>query len=458
MLNTQLDSLGQFIGSKQENINGGTLFSDPATGEQRYTQRPAGYYNTSTPDVTYKPAFTDTGKLTPDGMKIMSDGTLIPTTTPGTVSSSGVYNEAAGANDKINRQTDIYNTLQQSLKQENDSLLAGIEADYNAKNQAMIEAQKGEKATEAAAQYKLGQSGTAYGFSQIKANDLKRNSELQALMSEKQSLLAKAKRAYASDNIKLYSTYIDKIDKLDEEYYQRDRQNKLDKAKEIQDLLSNEREDKKMKFDEYKFQTGEARLNRTQDLAETKFNYDVTQDMETKTLDNIKRMAESGIDLKSLSDEEISKLEHDAGLTPGSFEAFFSRIQDEADYGNKMDELKMEQLKAQISRTHQLSRGGGGAEKMSEEEKAFQKDLSIAISNISEDKNNWGSSWNYMYSMYRSALEQAAKEQGTTPNAVLDQLLNKELLNPDTTEEDDKGNWVDSISNWYHGIVNSNQQ
>jgi hypothetical protein len=79
-------------------------------------------------------------------------------------------------------------------------------------------------------------------LAQTKQNDLKRNAELQALLSEKESLISKARMAYNSDNIKLYSTYIDKIDKLDEDYYQRQRQAKIDRINEYIDLSKEKRE------------------------------------------------------------------------------------------------------------------------------------------------------------------------------------------------------------------------
>lgn len=116
---------------------------------------------------------------------------------------------------------------------------------------------------------------------------------------------------------------------------------------------------RRYELDVEKFFTGEERLQRAQDLDENKFNYQISKDMETKALESIKRMAESKIDIASLSDEEIRRMEYEAGLEEGTFEAFYDNILEKALYGETMDGLEMDQLKAQISRNKQLSSGSG---------------------------------------------------------------------------------------------------
>lgn len=62
---------------------------------------------------------------------------------------------------------------------------------------------------------------------------------------------------------------------------------------------------------------------------------------ETDVIDEIKRLAESGIDMASLSDEEIADFETRGGLTKGSFEAFFSSLQEAQRAKDLGDEIKL---------------------------------------------------------------------------------------------------------------------
>lgn len=109
------------------------------------------------------------------------------------------------------------------------------------------------------------------------------------------------------------------------------------------------------------FNVGEARAQKNQDLQEEKWAKEVTDDTKKETLDNIKRMAESGINLNQLSEDEINTLEILSGIQEGTFEAFYSRLVDQVKQGDTLDDLKVEKAKldiesakASIARTRQL--------------------------------------------------------------------------------------------------------
>ncbi len=112
------------------------------------------------------------------------------------------------------------------------------------------------------------------------------------------------------------------------------------------------RAQQKLEFDVEKFNIGEARAQRTADLAEAKFNYTITQDIEDRTIENIKNMANSRIALEQLSDEQITKLEYEAGMEPGTFEAFYSKLGEDAAQGDLIDDLKVQQMKASIANSY----------------------------------------------------------------------------------------------------------
>ncbi len=102
---------------------------------------------------------------------------------------------------------------------------------------------------------------------------------------------------------------------------------------------------------------------------------------------------------------------------------------------------------------YKASTGGGGAvnDKDNAETVAFKKDLSTALGNLSADPSTWGQQWNYMFSRYRGDLEAGASEQGISAQAFLDQLLNKEMFNPEKKEEGG-GGIFSGIQSWYNSL------
>ena len=118
---------------------------------------------------------------------------------------------------------------------------------------------------------------------------------------------------------------------------------------------ADERLQMRLGFDVEKFKIGEERLNRSADLAESKFIQDVTKEERKTTLENITNMANSLIPLDQFDDERINDLEHRAGLEPGSFEAFYDSLVSDAEQGDLIDDLTIQQKIASINRTNQLT-------------------------------------------------------------------------------------------------------
>ena len=116
-----------------------------------------------------------------------------------------------------------------------------------------------------------------------------------------------------------------------------------------------ERLQMRLGFDVEKFKIGEERLNRSAYLAESKFIQDVTKEERKTTLENITNMANSLIPLDQFDDERINDLEHRAGLEPGSFEAFYDSLVSDAEQGDLIDDLTIQQKIASINRTNQLT-------------------------------------------------------------------------------------------------------
>ncbi len=138
----------------------------------------------------------------------------------------------------------------------------------------------------------------------------------------------------------------------------------LDFAKEQRIALEGQQQEARLQdrlqFDKDKFIVGEERLNRTQALAEAKFGQQVSEAERANTLDAIKSSADGRVFLEGFTDEEITNLEINAGLIPGTFEAFYSGLLRDAERGELIDDLKIQKSIADITRTKQLSSGGGG--------------------------------------------------------------------------------------------------
>lgn len=108
----------------------------------------------------------------------------------------------------------------------------------------------------------------------------------------------------------------------------------------------------KFGLDIVKFEDGQARFERTQGLTELKEFRIASEEQRERLLDDITRMAESGIALEQLSDEQINQFEIAAELPSGTFEAFYQRISDDVARGELLDELKINKAKADIANVY----------------------------------------------------------------------------------------------------------
>ena len=108
----------------------------------------------------------------------------------------------------------------------------------------------------------------------------------------------------------------------------------------------------KFGLDIVKFEDGQARFERTQALTEIKEFRIASEEQRERLLDDITRMAESGIALEQLSDEQINQFEIAAELPSGTFEAFYQRISDDVARGELLNELKINKAKADIANVY----------------------------------------------------------------------------------------------------------
>jgi len=138
----------------------------------------------------------------------------------------------------------------------------------------------------------------------------------------------------------------------------------LQKSRLGLDIVQEERtaaeQERRFEFDIAKFDIGEERLQRSQNLDIAKFERDITEDTQSDTLDNISRMANSRIPLDEFSDKKIRELEVKAGLEAGTFESFYSSLEEGVQRGDILNELDLQQKVATLNRTKKLAAGGSG--------------------------------------------------------------------------------------------------
>ena len=107
------------------------------------------------------------------------------------------------------------------------------------------------------------------------------------------------------------------------------------------------------------FNSGEERFKRIQSIDEERFKQEVSEYDRKRALEKIQQMASGIIDIKSMSEEDITSLEYEAGMIPGTFEAFYNSLVEDVAMGKEISALEIEQKKAQISRTYALSANTG---------------------------------------------------------------------------------------------------
>lgn len=127
-----------------------------------------------------------------------------------------------------------------------------------------------------------------------------------------------------------------------------------------QQSFQNQLQLERLGFDVAKFNAGEERASRTANLQELKFAQDISEQERQNVLDNIAALANAGIGPEQLTDEELTLMEVAGGFPSGSLEAIFEKAQRDAQFGEVMDAVKLQQAQAQLSRTQQLTAGGTG--------------------------------------------------------------------------------------------------
>ena len=134
----------------------------------------------------------------------------------------------------------------------------------------------------------------------------------------------------------------------------------------------------KLGLDIAQFNEGTRRWEATQAMEEEEWLRDMSSEDRETALEDIARMANSGIPLSSLSDEDITQLETIAELPSGTFEAWYNKLSADAKMGEEVDRLNMQKLRVDIMRTTQLASGSTGTGKGSDDDKIstdFNTDL-----------------------------------------------------------------------------------
>ena len=177
----------------------------------------------------------------------------------------------------------------------------------------------------------------------------------------------------------------------------------------------------KFGLDIVKFEDGQARFERTQGLTELKEFRIASEEQRERLLDDITRMAESGIALEQLSDEQINQFEIAAELPSGTFEAFYQRISDDVARGELLDELKINKAKADIANVYSTIQ--------KREEDAGLKDRFLTI----EEADRFNVPMGTLLSEVFGEIIPPKEEAGLTPSQIA--TANRQLLD-DVTNVD----------------------
>lgn len=318
------------------------------------------------------------------------------------------YNPPAKTADEVNKNPSMVGDIKPNIPDSGtptaDSLLKDIqtpmglediratEAARKAEIARQAEALFAPKITEAKATGELnlgsarGQLGESrgLGFSSAEASYI---GSIQKEIDNRVSEIEKAKEDYiANGNFKAWEAAENSIAQLREF-----NNNLLIKKAELTVNLMQEKRageaqglaEKKFAYDVEKeqrdFEVGQERFDRTQAVQEGWLMRSLTEDDKKQSQENIISMANSGIQLDQITDEQRTELETKAGYEPGSFEAIYNRAFDQARLGDTMDMLKLNQLQTQVTKSKQSGGGAGGGKTKLE---GIDKDLDIASNMI----------------------------------------------------------------------------
>lgn len=202
--------------------------------------------------------------------------------------------------------------------------------------------------------------------------------------------------------------------------------------------------DRKFALDVAQFEDGQSRFDRTQSVQEGWLNRSITEDMKKDAKDNILNLAKSGIPISELTDEDITELEIRAGYEPGSFEAIYNTLAEDAAAGKVIDNLKLQQLELsvkQAQKNYNKPIGGTKPETL----KGFDADLDQAANLIIKAEQAGGGSASS--DSYWNTVKQLSKASSLSESDVDSMLINainqKKGITYNSSQQSDVSDFVD---------------
>ncbi len=225
---------------------------------------------------------------------------------------------------------DIENEEDKALLQEEyKQAESDINRMYDEREAELRERFTGERGTESAVAFRLGQAGTPYEVAQKKEYEDKRMKILTLLQREKDSKIAQAKLALKQGNRQLARDLKTDIKSL------RDQQRQI------------RQNDWNRQMAEFNASLAWGREERAEEQWEmTKEEYEAEQAMS-----NFTQMAESGTDIASISDEDKADIEKKTGMVKGTFDDIYKSIQ-----AVQLAEAEADDIKTQKSLIDLLSK------------------------------------------------------------------------------------------------------
>ena len=231
---------------------------------------------------------------------------------PKTSTTSITSEDAAGYEQRLKDKVAEEKAAQQSFLDDNMKIAeegerARVSGKYDLMQTVLDDALRNEEATLDTAQIKMGQAGTDYEKdADRQLQDVQRLKILQ-LDEQRQQAMGQALNAVRNNNYQDAKRFEAQADAAFEE-----------KMKVFNDYQKGKAEQLDMKLKQQTFDSNAAK----------------------NTRDDIERMAKSGIDLNQIAPEERSRYEQAAGLSQGSFDAYYQATYDTQNAKNQEDQVK----------------------------------------------------------------------------------------------------------------------
>lgn len=203
--------------------------------------------------------------------------------------------------------------------------------------------------------------------------------------------------------------------------------------------------DRKFALDVAQFEDGQSRFDRTQSVQEGWLNRSITEDMKKDAKDNILNLAKSGIPISELTDEDITELEIRAGYEPGSFEAIYNTLAEDAAAGKVIDNLKLQQLELSVKQAQKnYNKPIGGGTKPTAL-KGFDADLDQAANMIirAEQAGGGKSDSASYWSTVKQLAEASALSESDVDNMLINEINKKKGITYDSSQQSDVSDFVD---------------